>query len=61
VKAERESFSRLRDLIRQELDDTSVRSPRSMKLIFHTFVVNILKALGACELLFSNNTRLGIK
>ena len=37
-------FSKLRDFIREELDDRSVRSPRSMELIFKTFKVCFFKA-----------------
>jgi len=34
---ESETFSRLRDLVKQELEDTSVRSARNMELIFKAF------------------------
>jgi len=34
---ETETFSRLRDLVKQELEDTSVRSARNMELIFKAF------------------------
>ena len=37
---ETETFSRLRDLVKQELEDTSVRSVRNMELIFKAFGVS---------------------
>ena len=37
---ETETFSRLRDLVKQELEDTSVRSARNMELIFKAFTVS---------------------
>ena len=40
---ETETFSRLRDLVKQELEDTSVRSARNMELIFKAFGVSYKK------------------
>ncbi len=39
MNVERETFIRLRELIRSELEDTTVRSPRSVNLIFSTLQV----------------------
>ena len=39
---ESEIFASLRDLIKTEVEDMSVRSPRSITLIYKTFQVNIV-------------------
>ena len=41
IEDEREAFSKLRSLIGKELSDTSVRSPRSIKLIYETLSVRL--------------------
>ena len=41
IEDEREAFSKLRSLISKELSDTSVRSPRSIKLIYETLSVRL--------------------
>ena len=34
---ENEYFSKLRDIIKQELNDTSIRSPRNLQVVFQAF------------------------
>ena len=43
VDGESQSFAKLRDLIKEEIEDTQVRSARSMELIFKAFCVRKLK------------------
>ena len=41
IEEEKEYFSKLREVIRKELSDTTIRSPRSIKLIYQTLSVRI--------------------
>ena len=46
VNEESEIFSNLRDLVKSETEDMSVRSPRSITLIYKTFQVSVIGLLG---------------
>ena len=41
IEEEKEYFAKLRGIIRKELSDTTIRSPRSIKLIYQTLSVRI--------------------
>ena len=41
IEEEKEYFAKLREIIRKELSDTTIRSPRSIKLIYQTLSVRI--------------------
>ena len=43
VNEESEIFANLRDLVKSEINDMSVRSPRSITLIYKTFQVSIVQ------------------